>query len=708
MCHGHLSPKVVHVSYKGDVRVSGFGMAPLTGSATLAASSGYAAPEGKATPRGDAYGLAACLYASLTGLTPDKVLTFGAMELPDALNEVMMRASEQSLGKRKVTGMELEHAFGEVSDAVGRKHLAKAMIAVRKASISGRGKGGALSGGRRGALGGALSSRGSRKPIPRSGGALTGGLGGRGVGAKKPAGTPPTPATRAAPPARATPTPAVTSPRQAGGRRRVRAMQNTIIGQGPMDAMPKRAPTPAPKPPITSANLDWGAAAQSASSKPPDIGLGDDELSWGEDDDQIPTRIASRPDLASLAALGDDIVDEDSDEDNVKTQIARRPNMGNLSGAPIPGPLIYEDDEREETLVKKRRGGGDDLRAQFGAAVVDATESISSKPGTSPDSERGPRSSRPGGSGPGSPISSRPSPAPISSPRISPVPISSVPISSAPISSAPISSGPGSGPVSSRPGADAGAPISDASPPISSKPGALDARPEGDSLPAPPPLEIDDSAEDVGDLLKEVLRESHPSAALERRDSRPSGAPRAHSSAPPDESVWGSEPPPAPAPKAPSEPISMISAIVITIVTAAVVMVAGVMYVRSSATVAPPAPMASSSAGAATSSARVAPTAKTSATAVGSSAPTGSATAASSTASAGASAAPSGSAAAGDGSELPPKRGYLIVKYKGDPRAGGVPLRRLVRKGRREDRRPVRSPGVRARRHQHQDVADRR
>jgi len=131
--HGYLSPKSVHLGWQGDVSVDGFGVAPLAES-MAADGSGYAPPEARATPRGDVYSLAATIWAALGGRSPGTELTFDALDtfIPDGLAELLARASESSLAKRKVTSIELEHALKEASSAQGRKQLANALVLIRK------------------------------------------------------------------------------------------------------------------------------------------------------------------------------------------------------------------------------------------------------------------------------------------------------------------------------------------------------------------------------------------------------------------------------------------------------------------------------------------------------------------------------------------------------------------------------------------------
>ncbi len=130
ICHGHLSPRRVWVTPNGEVQIIGFGLAPLVGSDGMDCQPGYQAPEeskgGRVTPRGDIYSAAAIVWALLTGGQPtagEAKLDLGGLsdKLPGQLADILDRALEPSLGKRKITSMELEQWFADVADSEAAK-----------------------------------------------------------------------------------------------------------------------------------------------------------------------------------------------------------------------------------------------------------------------------------------------------------------------------------------------------------------------------------------------------------------------------------------------------------------------------------------------------------------------------------------------------------------------------------------------------------
>jgi hypothetical protein len=272
--HGCLSPEWIAIDWDGTVRVDGLGLAALIEVQGMRAELGYCAPEQrqgrKVTPRGDLYSLAAIVWALLAGQTPPAEPRIDAIaaNIPESLRELFARALEPSLGKRKVTAAELEHAFGEVAGANGQKALANALATVRKGT--------SLQGTPR-----------VQMPIsPRPGPVLREGV-------------------AATPPAVAAAREIVTSKTPVAGVPRVAAVITPRAGTtshgGPLPPRPKlpsssgekgTTPTPSPtgsptaspggaRPNFARAGSIGGGAEKAAPPKRPI----DDELSWGSDEE---------------------------------------------------------------------------------------------------------------------------------------------------------------------------------------------------------------------------------------------------------------------------------------------------------------------------------------------------------------------------------------------------------------------------------------
>jgi len=118
--HGFLVPSFVHVSYDGEPRVWGFGLAPgllpaLRDPAFHAAYAPYVAPEvllsARPTTAGDVYSVAALLFEALVGRPPapggalaavdDARLAIGGAGLPDDVRQVLRRGLDPDAARRE-------------------------------------------------------------------------------------------------------------------------------------------------------------------------------------------------------------------------------------------------------------------------------------------------------------------------------------------------------------------------------------------------------------------------------------------------------------------------------------------------------------------------------------------------------------------------------------------------------------------------------
>ncbi|MSP26757.1 MAG: hypothetical protein EXR75_16765, partial [Myxococcales bacterium] len=136
VCHGFLSPAWVQVAPDGGVYIEGLGLAAVALSPGLRGEPGYVAPEergrAKSTPRGDVYSLCAIFWALTTREVPSAApkLEDLAVNLPNSLRELLTRGFEPTVGKRRLTALELEHAFNEAGGARGRESFARAVAAL--------------------------------------------------------------------------------------------------------------------------------------------------------------------------------------------------------------------------------------------------------------------------------------------------------------------------------------------------------------------------------------------------------------------------------------------------------------------------------------------------------------------------------------------------------------------------------------------------
>ncbi len=306
VCHGHLSPSQITIAWDGQVRVEGLGLASLVGVAGVKGVDGYVPPEqrggGRITPRGDIYSLAAVVWALCAGKEPGAEQTLTVAELgdsvPEPLREPLQRALETSLGKRKITSMELEQWFGEGgASAEGKAALAAAVEPLRKGTN----------------LTGSKSTRPEIKTRP---------LGGKIDGAK------PKPPVRL-PPRR----PAIPGGKKLpplGSKKAklppLRSKQRTLLGYSSEAGEDEGlSALETPSPPLAK-GVDWKTARESTSGpSDPDSALGgievDDELSWDAEkrrsskpspptsSEPSPTEPDKDPDLAAFDRAVDDAVE---------------------------------------------------------------------------------------------------------------------------------------------------------------------------------------------------------------------------------------------------------------------------------------------------------------------------------------------------------------------------------------------------------------
>jgi hypothetical protein len=154
VCHGHLSPKEIAISWDGGVRMDGLGLGPLAGEAGLELTPRYTAPEqrsgGRITPRGDVYALATIIHELLTGNEPRELMAVEEMtSVPESIREALRRALEQQVGKRRITSAELEQCFKEVLGDGGKTALVETVALLKKGStLLGHGSSGMTAGGR--------------------------------------------------------------------------------------------------------------------------------------------------------------------------------------------------------------------------------------------------------------------------------------------------------------------------------------------------------------------------------------------------------------------------------------------------------------------------------------------------------------------------------------------------------------------------------
>ncbi|MCC6523624.1 MAG: hypothetical protein IT373_13295, partial [Polyangiaceae bacterium] len=139
LCHGHLAPAHVLVGPQGELRIRGFGLAPVVGAVGtrgVALTPGYAAPEQKGaarvTPRGDVYSAAAIVWALGAAQRPADdggKLPVSALvpAPPPQLAQALDTALELALPKRKVTSIEIEQHFEALVSASGRTALKEAV-----------------------------------------------------------------------------------------------------------------------------------------------------------------------------------------------------------------------------------------------------------------------------------------------------------------------------------------------------------------------------------------------------------------------------------------------------------------------------------------------------------------------------------------------------------------------------------------------------
>ena len=144
LCHGYLTPREVMIGPQGEVRLRGLGLAPAAGTLGLEAEPGFAAPEqrsgaGRVTPRGDIYGATAVLWSLLAGAAPaeDRLDLSALRQKPPAqLAEALAMALEPSLGKRKVTSIELEQLLEPLCATTGKPALKDAITQLQSGKHS--------------------------------------------------------------------------------------------------------------------------------------------------------------------------------------------------------------------------------------------------------------------------------------------------------------------------------------------------------------------------------------------------------------------------------------------------------------------------------------------------------------------------------------------------------------------------------------------
>ena len=297
ICHGHLGPERVLVDPSGRVCIEGLGLAPLAASGVLAGPVAYEPPEqsggGRVTPRGDIFSLTALMWALLEGTDPPEGFDFeGRKELPVAAAELLGRACNRSVGKRKVLSMEMEEVLQSLVGDEGRTALGDAVSRARpRATLVGAGP--AVDGKKTrlsaGVTGQPAAKRSGPDPLAtRSRGVIGGPRQGKGEGPSE--------------------APRATSPQIPP----IRSREPTIVGSE------VKPPVPEARKPLGSAPpMDWGAAERSAREGSQMTSLAalmdeGDDLDWGDDDDQ-PTQLNQRPNLDGIA----EVADEDSDGGHV-------------------------------------------------------------------------------------------------------------------------------------------------------------------------------------------------------------------------------------------------------------------------------------------------------------------------------------------------------------------------------------------------------
>lgn len=138
ICHGNLSPQSVLIGWEGQVMLTGLGLASLLGGDGATGSDGFQAPEqkggGRVTPRGDIYAVAAMVWHLLSGKEPSEALAVDELgdKVPDAFREPFSRALEPSLGKRRITSMELEGWFADLATEEGKAALVEAASVIKR------------------------------------------------------------------------------------------------------------------------------------------------------------------------------------------------------------------------------------------------------------------------------------------------------------------------------------------------------------------------------------------------------------------------------------------------------------------------------------------------------------------------------------------------------------------------------------------------
>jgi serine/threonine protein kinase len=630
VCHGHLSPEVIHLGAGGEVRLEGLGLAPLVG-AVITAPPAFTAPEqrggGRVTPRGDIYALACVIYALLRGHEPSPAPSPRdiADKVPPSFREAFSLALEGKVSSRRITALELEQWLSDLVTDAGRQALA---AAVRPPKAS--------------------------RPV-HEGNALLGRAKGK------------------APP--------------------LRSKQATILGR-PKPPPPRKKLQSAPP-------LNWDDLEEAAKRPSVPPGLGDIDSSWDEAWDDEKTTIAARPTSEeierALAAAPPDRARPARDEGAGRAAVppsAREPEGASevaaasrsfddeatvIAGRPeIPSPTT----EDEATVIAHRSGLDD---APVSQSEVDTHErprpaALQAKlvrPPALPSSPAPPRASdrgMPQGSGPGGPprASDRALPARAADawadddagvpeelagatvgapstqrmrdakpPDVDDELMATVAVDEPPVMSAEVDESDRELTLPTDDEAEGPAPASARSgpsvEPIAAAPSAAGLPPE---LPptarahAPPPA----SSPAIPPTLPAVASAAPASPG-------PSAAERATSSA---DSPWSSET--RPTSRASNEPISLLTSVLIMIGTAAVVMGVGIWWARRNATVTIPEapPVATTAAPPATDSPprrAIAPTAQPTAQPTVEPAPEK------------------------DPTALPPTKGYLRVRFSGQPDA---------------------------------------
>ncbi|MBM4360005.1 MAG: hypothetical protein FJ096_18020 [Deltaproteobacteria bacterium] len=138
VCHGFLAPSWVSVAWDGTVGLDALGLAAVADAAGLRVPSKFDAPErrrgGKPNSRGDIYSLGVLVWALLTGEEPSDEPLVAALPstVPDAIRQVLERALEPTLAKRKLTAAEFEIAFEAAAGGDGQTVLASSLVKLRK------------------------------------------------------------------------------------------------------------------------------------------------------------------------------------------------------------------------------------------------------------------------------------------------------------------------------------------------------------------------------------------------------------------------------------------------------------------------------------------------------------------------------------------------------------------------------------------------